>query len=151
MDIARPLIEHPDVQRLADFRHHRVRTRLDHNIEVAWQSFLLSKRLFLDCTAAVRGALLHDLFFYDRLHECPRFHDFRHPRISLKNALEVTALSKKEEDIIRKHMWPLTIIPPRYPESWVVCLVDTYCSIVDAYCMMKDYVAGEMQKQKAEG
>ena len=28
-------------------------------------------------------------------------------------------------------MWPLTLIPPRYPESLIVCLVDTYCSIRD--------------------
>ena len=143
MDIAGSLIEHPAVQRLADFRHHRDKTRLDHSVEVAWHSFLLSKRLSLDCDAIVKGALLHDLFFYDWLREGPRLHGFRHPWISLKNAREVTSLSKKEEDIIIKHMWPLTIIPPRYLESWVVCFVDTYLTIMD-------YVEGKRKKLKVE-
>ena len=142
MDIAGTLIEHPVIQRLADFRHHRDKTRLDHSVEVAWYSFLLSRRLSLDCNATVRGALLHDLFFYDWLREGPRLHGFRHPWISLRNAREVTILSKREEDIIIKHMWPLTIIPPWRPESWVVCLVDTYCTI-------KDYIAGERKKLEA--
>lgn len=136
MDIAGPLLDHPDVQRLAEFRHHLDKTRFDHSMEVAWQSFLLCKRFSLDCTTTVRGALLHDLFFYDWLHEGPRLHGFRHPKISLRNAREVTTLSKREKDIIKKHMWPLTIIPPRYPESWIVCLTDTYCT-------MKDYIAGQ--------
>jgi len=142
MDVAGSLIEHPAVQRLGDFGHHRNKTRLDHSVEVAWHSFLLSKRLSLDCDATVKGALLHDLFFYDWLWEGPRLHGFRHPKISLKNAREVKTLSKKEEDIIMKHMWPLTIIPPRYPESWIVCLVDTCCT-------MKDYITGERKKLEA--
>ena len=39
-----------------------------------------------------------------------------------------------EADIIKKHMWPLTIIPPRYMESLIVSLVDTYCSAMDYLC-----------------
>ena len=140
MDIARSLIEHPALQRLGDFGHHRNKTRLDHSVEVAWHSFLISKKLSLDCDAIVKGALLHDLFFYDWLREGPRLHGFRHPWISLRNAREVTILSKKEEDIITKHMWPLTIIPPRYLESWVVCFVDTYCTV-------KDYVTVNRRKR----
>jgi len=75
--------------------------------------------------------LLHDLFFYDWLREGPRLHGFRHPNICLKNARKITSLSRKEEDIIKKHMWPLTIIPPFYKESFIVSLVDTFCSTRD--------------------
>jgi uncharacterized protein len=142
MDILRSLIENPLIQRLTDFEHHRNKTRLDHSIEVAWRSFLLSKKFSLDCAATARGALLHDLFFYDWLREGPRLHGFRHPWISLKNAREVTTLSKKERDIIVKHMWPLTVIPPRYMESWIVCMVDTFCSL-------KDYGTYTSKKLKA--
>jgi uncharacterized protein len=113
---------------------------------VAWLSFLWGKRLSLDCRAIVRGALLHDLFFYDWLREGPRLHGFRHPNISLKNARKVTFLSRKEEDIIKKHMWPLTIIPPFYKESLIVSLVDTFCST-------RDYIGsskGERLKLKAQ-
>ncbi|RLC26826.1 MAG: phosphohydrolase [Deltaproteobacteria bacterium] len=131
LETAAPLLDNPTVKALSQYNHHRGKTRLDHVKEVAWLSFLWGKRLSLDCSAIVRGALLHDLFFYDWLREGPRLHGFRHHNISLKNARKVTFLSKKEEDIIKKHMWPLTIIPPRYPESFVVSFVDTFCSTRD--------------------
>ncbi len=135
---ARPLLELPEIERLSQYKHHRGKTRLDHVKEVAYLSFLWGKRFSLDCDAIIRGALLHDLFYYDWLREGPRLHGFRHPGISLKNARRITPLSKKEEDIIKKHMWPLTIVPPRYMESLVVSLVDTFCSVRD-YMSIKRY------------
>ena len=131
LEAAAPLLDNPTVKALSQYNHHRGKTRLDHVKEVAWLSFLLGKRLSLDCRAIVRGALLHDLFFYDWLREGPRLHGFRHPNIALKNARKITSLSRKEEDIIKKHMWPLTIIPPFYKESLIVSLVDTFCSTRD--------------------
>jgi uncharacterized protein len=130
MNIAGELFKHSEVQRLTGCKHHYAKNRLDHSVEVAWYSFLLAKKLSLDCKAIVRGALLHDLFFHDWLRE-GWLNGVRHPGIALKNAREVTVLSKREEDIIIKHMWPLTIKLPLYSESWVVCFVDTYCSIKD--------------------
>ncbi len=132
-DTIAPLLEDPMVQSLELYNHHRGKTRLEHVKEVAWLSFVWGKRLSLDCRAITRGALLHDLFFYDWLREGPRLHGLRHHNIALKNARKVTFLSKKEEDIIKKHMWPLTVIPPLYMESFVVSMVDTFCS-------MKDYL-----------
>ena len=131
LEAATPLLENPAVRALSQYNHHRGKTRLEHVKEVAWLSFVWGKRLSLDCKAIVRGGLLHDLFFYDWLREGPRLHGFRHHNIALKNARKITSLSKKEEDIIKKHMWPLTVIPPRYKESLVVSLVDTFCSVRD--------------------
>jgi len=148
MLIAAPLLEHPMVARLSQYEHHRDKTRLEHVIEVAWLSFYWGKRLSLDCTAIVRGALLHDLFFYDWLHEGPRLHGFRHHNIALQNARKVTVLSPKEIDIIKKHMWPLTLIPPRYPESLLVCLVDTYCSIRDYLNIKGELACGSWYKDE---
>jgi len=129
--IAAPVLALTDVARLSRYPHHRGKTRLDHVKEVAYLSFLLGRRLSLDCNAITRGALLHDLFFYDWLREGPRLHGFRHHTIALDNAKKITNLSQKEEDIIKKHMWPLTVVPPRYPESLLVSLVDTFCSTRD--------------------
>jgi uncharacterized protein len=56
-------------------------------------------------------------------------HGFIHPKLALKNAEENFQLSDLEKDIIVKHMWPLTVKFPKYKESYVVCLVDKYCSI----------------------
>jgi uncharacterized protein len=138
MDIARPLLELPDVEKLSQYEHHRGKTRLEHVKEVAYLSFLWSKRLHLDDEAIIRGALLHDLFYYDWLREGPRFHGFRHHNIAFKNACKITHISKKEGDIIKKHMWPLTIVPPRYVESFIVSQVDTFCSTKD-YMRVKKY------------
>ena len=143
INTARPLLEDPRVAKLSECKHHRDKTRLDHVKEVAYISFLLGKRFSLDCKAIIRGALLHDLFYYDWLHEGPRLHAFRHHNIALKNARKITHLSKKEEDIIKKHMWPLTIIPPRYMESLIVSLVDTFCST-------RDYVSVKKQGKTAK-
>ena len=132
--IIEPLLMHPEVAKLAHFRHHRMMTRLDHCLEVAWLSYVLARRFSLGGVAAARGGLLHDLFYYEWLTEGPRLHGFRHPRICVENARKIAVLSKKEEDIIRKHMWPLTFSPPCYIESWIVCFVDTYCTV-------KDYLA----------
>lgn len=129
--ILKPLLETPEVKRLADCKHHWNKNRLEHSLEVAWHGYYISKRFALDYTAAARAGLLHDLFFYDWMTEGPRLHGFRHPRISLANARKITTLNAKERDIIMKHMWPLTLIPPHYPESWIVCMADTYCGIKD--------------------
>jgi len=129
--MAKPILDLPEVASLAQYDHHRGKTRLDHVIEVARLSFLWSRHFDLDSKATIRGALLHDLFYYDWLREGPRLHGFRHHNIALKNARKITHLSKKEEDIIKKHMWPLTVVPPRYMESLIVSLVDTFCSTRD--------------------
>ena len=129
--ISEPLLKEPQVAELAKYPHHRIISRLDHCRDVAWESYKIARRFSLDCEMTVRGAILHDLFFYEWLTEGPRLHGFRHPRICLENARNVTTLSAKEEDIIIKHMWPLTWPLPSYPESWIVCLVDTYCTIKD--------------------
>lgn len=133
--IIEPLLKNRLVSSLENYRHHYLRNRLEHCIDVAWLSFQIAGKLHLDKKMTVRGALLHDLFHYDWLHEGPRWHGFRHPRIALENARKVMPLTKKEENIIIRHMWPLTLIPPFYPEAWVV-------SMVDKYCGTKDYVLG---------
>ncbi|MFZ3114873.1 MAG: phosphohydrolase [Syntrophales bacterium] len=126
-----PLVKHPQVASLECFMHHRSTTRLDHSLKVSWLSYQMARRLSLDGAAAARGGVLHDLFYYEWLTEGPRLHGFRHPRICLENARQVVKLSATEEDVILKHMWPLTFIPPRYAEAWIVCFVDTYCTLLD--------------------
>ena len=109
---------------------------MQHSIRVARMSLVINRALQLNCDeeALVRGGLLHDYFLYDwhdwddaRNTHAP-LHGFYHPGIALKNALKEFTLSDTEQDIIKKHMWPLTVIPPSYKESWVVTLADKYVS-----------------------
>lgn len=136
INMAEPVLLLPEVARLSQYNHHNGKTRLEHVKEVAYLSLLWGERFSLDCEAIVRGALLHDLFQYDWLREGPRLHGFRHPAIALKSARKIINLTEKEEDIIKKHMWPLTVVPPRFMESLIVSLVDTFCSTRD-YLRMK--------------
>ena len=135
LHIIEPLLSDPLVGSLEKYRHHYQKNRLEHCLDVAWHSYRIARKLNLDVRATAEGGLLHDLFHYDWLYEGPRWHGFRHPRIALENARKVMPLTKKEENIILRHMWPLTVIPPVYPEAWIV-------SMVDKYCCTKDYFFG---------
>ena len=52
-------------------------------------------------------------------------------REALKNATLFFQINEKETDIILKHMWPLTVKPPRYKEAFIVCLLDKFCCLVE--------------------
>lgn len=122
------IINNFEYQKLKNFNHHNKSSIYDHNIKVAWFSYKIGKKLKLRLAEIIKGALLHDFFFYDWKYEKPKtgkLHAFEHPKESLENALKYfSPLSSIEKDIILKHMWPLTIIPPRYIESFIVCIVD---------------------------
>ena len=130
MSLASPLLDKPLMKKLSQYKHHREKNRLEHVKEVAWLSFLIGKKLSLDCKAIVRGALLHD-FFFTHWGEGPRIHGCTHHKIALDNALKIMDLTPKEIDIIKKHMWPLTFSPPRYLESFVISIIDKYCATKD--------------------
>lgn len=107
-----------------------------HCISVAEHSIHLGRfleRLGIRCREKelVRGALLHDYFLYDwhDRHSHARLHGFHHPRVALANASREYCLTPREADIIAKHMWPLTVNPPRCREAWIVSAADKYCSL----------------------
>lgn len=128
------LLAKPEVQRLAAFVHHKVTNRLAHSIAVSYRSFLWAKRFNLDAVATARAGLLHDLFYYESYSKNEvggKGHNYEHPRIALKNAMALTNLSDKEEDIILKHMCGATFDIPAYYESVIVTLMDKYTSICE--------------------
>ena len=78
----------------------------------------------------IRGALLHDYFLYDWREKLLRnqIHGFTHPKTALQEALKDFTLSKREENMILHHMFPLTPCPPKYREGWLLCLADKICA-----------------------
>ncbi len=40
-------------------------------------------------------------------------------------------MTARERDIIKKHMWPLTVVPPMCREAWIVTTADKYCSLME--------------------
>jgi uncharacterized protein len=126
----RDLAQDKIIHSLEDFVHHRNFSRLDHCLHVSYLSYLFCKKWGLDYQSAARGGLLHDFFFYDSRTTKPDkgIHCFSHPTIALENAAKHFPLNKVEKDIIVKHMWPVTIIPPKFKESFIVSFMDKYCA-----------------------
>lgn len=119
----------------------------NHVMNVAAYSIAFSDKLHIPCSRRelIRGALLHDYFLYD-WHEPHKknplkLHGFFHPGIALKNASEEYELTDREKDIIRKHMWPLTVVPPLCREAWIVTTADKYCSLMETLHMHRGHGA----------
>jgi len=132
-DCISDLIKHDSVRSMKNYIQHGHTNCLEHSLYVSYTSFIICKRLGLDYRSAARGALLHDFFLYD-WHEkgnSEGLHGFSHPRVALRNAKRHFIVSQLEQDIIMKHMWPLTLSPPSKRESWVVTFSDKYCTIME--------------------
>lgn len=134
-------------QRTREYIQHGSMTVNDHVWSVARCSLVLSDRLHIPCNrrALIRGALLHDYFLYD-WHvpdkENPHtLHGFYHPRIALRNASREYKLTSREKDIIKKHMWPLTMVPPKCREAWIVTTADKWCSLLETLHMHRGHGA----------
>ena len=137
------LISNPMVQQMAHFRHHCTTSCLEHCKHVAFYNYLICKKLKLDYMSAARAGILHDFFFFfwrKKQIGSKKLHAFCHPRIALNNAQKLFNINKKEKDIILKHMWPLTIIPPKYIESYIITIVDKYCTLFECYTYYKSKI-----------
>lgn len=126
------------VKQMQNFRQHYDSSCYEHCLEVSYISFLICKKLKLDYVSAARAGLLHDLFLYDWRNSRKKlnlsgYHAFVHPKIALQNSLKLFNLNKKEQDIIVKHMWPITLFElPKYVESYIITLVDKYSALRSA-------------------
>lgn len=129
-------------QKMNEFIQHGTTTTLEHCISVSYFSYKMCKSMGYDYVSAARGGLLHDLFLYDWHTHCKEtgnhFHGFTHPVVAHRNADKYYKLNDIEKDIIKKHMWPLTIIPPKYKEGYVVMYADKYCSLYETTNRIKD-------------
>ena len=138
LEIINDILANKSIQNLKLYKHHYAYTRLEHCLSVSYYTYVICKFLHLDYKSAARAALLHDLFFYDCEDKIsrPKNHIKNHPKIALENANKLFNLNKKEQDIILKHMWPLTFSPPKNLESFIVTIVDKYCAFKEwsMYC-----------------
>lgn len=125
------LISCKTVNSMSQFVQHGNVSCLEHCNHVSYYSFIICKVLKLDFKSAARGGLLHDYFLYDWHYSPYRLHGFFHPRYALLNATRDFCLNEIERDIIIKHMWPLTLTPPKYKEAFIVSMADKYCTVVE--------------------
>ena len=137
------ILESIEFQKTREHIQHGTVTVHAHCINVAKHSLMLADKLKIRTKRRelIRGALLHDYFLYDwhdKDHINPfKLHGFFHPGRALKNATRDFELTDREKDIIRKHMWPMTIIPPMYREAWIVTVADKWVSLLETLRIQK--------------
>ena len=142
-----------EVQSMRVYPQHSNVNRLDHIRAVTYMSYIISKRLSVNIKAASRGALLHDLVYYD-WHDADyshRPHGFRHPAFAVFNAKILNPdITKKEEKIILRHMWPLTPVPPSSIEGFIVTFSDKYCASMEMKVTKKDKYRKKFENKLTE-
>lgn len=141
------LLEEEGIRRLDCFIQHSDITTLKHVICVSYITYRACRHFGLDWRAGARAGILHDYVTYD-WHEpgdgSHRLHGFRHPRFALENSRKITELSPLEENCIKRHMWPLTPVPPRYREAFVLTFVDKFCATKETF---RKYRRGTEEKR----
>lgn len=130
--LAESIIFHPEYQKMKKLRAHGKKTVFEHSMDVARLSFKLncSLKLNIDEKELITGALLHDFYLYDwhkARSNVPLFkmHGFTHPFTACKNAVRIFGINERTQNIIRSHMWPLTLrTVPSNKAAWLVCVCD---------------------------
>lgn len=140
------------VRQTKRYRQHGQTSCFAHCVAVAYVSVCIARRLgaAVDERALIRGALLHDYFLYD-WHKSDggahRLHGLFHPARALANALCDFDLSPVEMEIILRHMFPVTPVPPRCLEALIVCLADKFCAVCErlfpAFALATAHIAEE--------
>ena len=142
---ASDILESHNFKRMKEYIQHGDVTVNAHVLSVARCSIALSEYLHIRCSRRelIRGALLHDYFLYDWHipdEENPhKLHGFYHPGTALRNASREYRLTVREADIIRRHMWPLTVVPPACREAWIVTAADKWCSLLETLYIYKGH------------
>lgn len=136
MDIIKPIISNEVFLSRKLYNHHDNRSVYGHSLLVSINSYYFAKKVGLDYKAAAIGGLLHDFYYDDwqkskKKYPLYKAHGFVHAKEALENSKKIfpELIDKKIENSIKRHMFPLTFIPPLYLESWIICFVDKMCSM----------------------
>lgn len=135
MNCVEDLLNNKKVKRLESFTHHHYSTRLQHSLNVSYYSFLICKLFGWDYRSVARAGILHDLYFYDRHRKSKKKykHCSWHPKVAYDNARKMFDINEIEKDAILNHMWPATVNLPKYKESYVLSIVDTFCALFEFF------------------
>lgn len=138
--ITKDILDHPEFQKTKEIIHHGKDNNVyTHSVSTAIFAYRVAKRFKLsetDISSITRAALLHDFVGYDWRDGKPdnicykgfkriwHTHIFQHGFSAAENASGYFDLSKKQTDAIKKHMFPLVPMIPRYKEGWIITYSD---------------------------
>ena len=127
------IMDNSEFNKLKSIVHHGL-NRYDHSYMVSYYSYIITKKLRLNYEEATRAALLHD-FFFEKNEELNIKNKIKtmlfHPRYAVINSSKYYDLTDLEKDIILTHMFPISLNPPKYLESWIVDIVDDIVSVFE--------------------
>lgn len=130
------ILNHPEFLKRKQYHHHEDRSVYVHSLNVCIKTYKMAKFFHADKKSAAIAGLLHDFYYKDwqlDTEKRPFFqsHGFRHPKEALDNSKKYfpNLMNKKIENSIVRHMFPLTLIPPRYGIGWMITLTDKAASM----------------------
>lgn len=136
-EIVNEILNNEEFQKRKEYKHHGDISVYDHSLRVSQLSYKLARKIpNMDSRSVAIGGLLHDFYYnpwQDSKQKKPflKKHGFVHAEEALTNSYCYFEkyMTKKTDNIILRHMFPLNKIPPKYKEAWLVTLIDKYVSL----------------------
>lgn len=137
-DVGAPLIDSRLMQKAKEQTHHGKTTVYDHTIAVTREALRICDHYRgqkeLNRENVIIGALCHDMAMVGRYEKYRNnfITCIRHPKDSVIIAKEFFVdMDPAVKKIIRRHMWPLSLVPPTSVEEWIVLRADKVVSVKD--------------------
>ena len=152
-DYVKEILQNNEFQKRKLFFHHAHITVWEHSINVSYSCFIVAKKFNLDKRVCAIAGILHDFYPYAWLYNEQlamldngiyvsevgkknkffKQHGFTHASLAAKNYLKYFYYLQdvKITNSIRRHMFPLNIVPPKYIEGYVLTIVDKYIALKD--------------------
>ena len=131
--MTKDILTNSDFIKLKQEKHHG-NNRYDHSLRVAIMMYKMIKDSDPNKEKAVRASLLHDFFYRSEMTNLTPMERYKyHPAYSIKNSINTFNIGKLEREMIRTHMFPLTMSLPRNKYSYKLVLCDKLISIKETF------------------
>jgi len=144
-DNCKDILLHPEFLKLKDKEHHYTSNVYNHSVRVASHCAHLCDKFNVNDEKrkeAVRAALLHDFYDFDRVER--RLHRkntkmpvtrrmktcflFHHPQNAALHAHKIFDINERQMNAIRSHMFPLAPLP-KSTGAWLIIASDKWVTI----------------------
>ena len=132
-------------QKAERIKHHKETNVATHSEETAMYGrricgWLKKHNVDVNEEDVVQACLLHDIGMTDEdvSGSSSWKKAYKHPERGEEIARKEYHANEVQCDAIKRHMWPICIIPPKSLEGWVVIAADKACSIHEVAGMTED-------------
>lgn len=129
-NIINPYVQNQEFRLLKNCKHHGI-DRYSHSLRVAYYTYCVTKKISRRYVDATVAALLHDFFIDEVRLENALDRLLLHPIIAAQNSKRLFDINDFQENIIVRHMFPITPIPPKTWEGWIVDFLDDVASVYE--------------------